>query len=63
MAECLMLSAMKLDANKPSSSREKQAEKYSQSTNMYIFSCCRGKKGCNLLEIPMRILLFSLVVL
>lgn len=64
MAECFMLSVLTLGANKLSASREKQTKKYSQRTNTSIFSSCReGKKRCNLVEVPMRILLLCLILL
>lgn len=62
MAGCFMLSALKLCANKLSASREKQTEKYSQRINTSIFSCWGGGE-CNLVEIPMRILLLCFVLL
>lgn len=63
MAECFMLSVLTLGANKLSASREKQTKKYSQRTNTSIFSSCREKKRCNLVEIPVRILLLCLILL
>lgn len=62
MPGCFVLSALKLGANELSARRENQAKKYSQRTNMSIFSCSRGGR-CNLVEIAMRILWLCLVLL
>lgn len=59
----LSVSVLTLGANKLSASREKQTKKYSQRTNTSIFSSCREEKRCNLVEIPMRILLLCLILL